>query len=76
MRDEFKAKSENAYCDYIAQMRRDPCLGWEIKTQTGRFGKNELDAHIKAAEQLGRHHAFAEAEAALRTQGGEAEPKV
>ncbi len=60
---ELKEKSDKAYCDYIDQMRRPECLGYEHKLKNGSFGKAELDAHTHAGELLGRHRAFAEAAA-------------
>lgn len=56
--------SDRAYCDYIAKMRTNECLGWEEKVRTSKFGQAELNAHAKAGELLGRHRAFAEAAAA------------
>lgn len=58
----FRAMSDNAYCAYIQQMRRETCLGWEHKVQTGKFGRDNLDGFMRAAEWLGRHRAMAEAE--------------
>jgi hypothetical protein len=58
---ELRGFSNNAYCDYIAQMKRDKCLGLEAKLKSGTFGKAELEAHTRAGELLGRHRAFAEA---------------
>ena len=57
----LRAKADNAYCDYIGQLRRDECLGWEIKVERGKFGDAELKAHCAAAEKLGRHRALHEA---------------
>jgi len=61
----WKEQSDNAYCDFIAQMRKPECLGYEQKLKDGTFGKAELDAHTKAGELLGRHRAFAEVSSAL-----------
>ena len=61
----FRGLSDRAYCDYIEQMRRDVCLGWEYKTKHGKFGEAELKGHTKAGELLGRHKSFAEAANAL-----------
>lgn len=55
------AMADNAYCDYIGQLRRDECLGWEIKVERGKFGEAEMKAHCAAAEKLGRHRALHEA---------------
>ena len=61
----FRDLSDRAYCDYIGQMRRDVCLGWEHKAKNAKFGEAELKGHTKAGELLGRHKAFAEAADAL-----------
>ncbi|MBI2750855.1 MAG: hypothetical protein HYX43_16425 [Burkholderiales bacterium] len=62
----FRGLSDRAYCNYIEQMRRNECLGWEHKVKHGMFGEAELKAHTLAGRLLGRHHAFAEAANALR----------
>lgn len=62
----FRGLSDRAYCNYIEQMRRDACLGWEHKASHGKFGEAELKGHTIAGEMLGRHKAFAEAANALR----------
>jgi len=62
----FQSLSDRAYCNYIEQMRRPECLGWEEKVRTRRFGTAELEAHTKAGAQLGRHKAFQEAANAMR----------
>lgn len=59
--ERMRAKADNAYCAYIAQLGRDECLGWEIKVERGKFGKPEIEAHCKASELLGRHRALHEA---------------
>ena len=67
----MRALAKNAYCDYIGQLLRDECLGWEIKVEHGKFGKAELEAHCMAAEKLGRYRGLYEAarvlEEALRS---------
>ena len=72
--ERMRARADNAYCDYIGQLRRDECLGWEIKVERGKFGEEELKAHCAAAEKLGRHRALHEAanmlEEALRSNLG------
>ena len=69
--ERMRARADNAYCDYIGQLRRDECLGWEIKVERQEFGEAELKAHCAAAENLGRHRALHEAakmlEEALRS---------
>lgn len=59
--ERMRARADNAYCAYIGQLRRDECLGWEIKVERGKFGKPEIEAHCKASELLGRHRAMHEA---------------
>lgn len=59
--ERMRARADNAYCEYIEQLRRDECLGWEIKIERGKFGEAELKAHCSAAEKLGRHRALHEA---------------
>jgi hypothetical protein len=56
----LREKANQAYCDYIDQMKRPECLGYEQKLKEGKFGRPELDAHVRAGELLGRHRAFAE----------------
>lgn len=63
---ELKAKADTTYCDYIAQMGRNECLGFDAKLANGTFGRRELTAHTVAATLLGRHQAFAEAVVTLR----------
>lgn len=58
---EIRAMSDRAYSQYIQQMSRPECLGWEAKAVNGRFGIKELEAHTTAGELLGRHRALAEA---------------
>jgi hypothetical protein len=60
------ARAENAYLEYIAQSKRDECLGWEIKVERGTFGNAELAEHTKRGELLGRHRALTEAVNELR----------
>ena len=62
----LQARADNAYIEYIARLRRDECLGWEIKAKRGKFGEPELKAHTAAAEMLGRHRALSEAAEMLR----------
>jgi hypothetical protein len=57
----LKSRSDNAYCDFIAQMKRDECLGPEEKIRIGKFGNEELRAHCAGHNLLGRHQAFTEA---------------
>lgn len=59
--DRLRAKADNAYCDYISLSRRDKCLGFEAKVDSGLFGDAELKAHKDVAEKLGRHRALHEA---------------
>ncbi len=62
------------YCDYISQMRRDVCLGWERKVQSRKFTAAELEGHTKAGELLGRHRAFHDAASILVQLGGQPIP--
>lgn len=57
----LQTNAENVYFDYIEQLRRDECLGWEVKVERGKFGEAELKAHCAAAEKLGRYRALCEA---------------
>ncbi len=59
--ERMRARADNAYCLYIGALRKDECLGWEIKVERGKFGKAEIEAHCKANEMLGRHRALHEA---------------
>lgn len=59
--DRLQLRADNAYVDYIAQSRRDECVGWEIKVERGDFGARELDAHTRRGELLGRHRTLNEA---------------
>lgn len=71
---DLRSRSESAYCQYISQMRKPECLGFEHKVSAGTFGDLELSAHTLAGELLGKHRAFAEAAtaiAALPADGGE-----
>ena len=61
MLNQLRLMSDISYGDYTAKMRRDECLGSEIKMEHHKFGESELKAHCVAAEKLGRHRAFAEA---------------
>ena len=57
--EKLREAADKAYCDYILQMSRPECLGFEAKLKDGTFGKAELDAHVKAGELLGQHKAYA-----------------
>ena len=59
--ERMQARADNAYCDCLGLLRRDECLGWEIKVERGKFGDAEIKAHCAAAEKLGRHRALQEA---------------
>ena len=59
--EHMHARADSAYCDYIGRLRRDECLGWEIKVARQKFGEAELKAHCAAAEKLGRYRALHEA---------------
>lgn len=76
--ERMRTGADNAYFDYIGQLRRDECLGWEIKVERGKFGEADLKAHCAAAEKLGRHRALHEAakmlEEALRSNKKHSKP--
>jgi hypothetical protein len=59
--ERLRARADNAYISYIGCLRRDECLGWEIKVARSEFGEAEMKAHCAAAEMLGRHKALHEA---------------
>ena len=59
--ERLHGRADNAYCAYIGKCRDDACLGWEAKVDLKKFGRTELQAHMDAAEQLGRHRALHEA---------------
>ncbi len=61
LREALRDKSDRAYCDYIDQLKKPECLGWEAKVKSGTFGEDELVGHCIAQELLGKHKAFAEA---------------
>ena len=73
--DDFRKIGDCAYCDYIQQMQRSECLGWEAKVAVKKFGGAELKAHTKAGELLGRHRAFHEAAAALASAAQQPAPR-
>jgi hypothetical protein len=58
---ELKQQSDIAYVNYVNQMRKNECLGWEAKVKCGEFGRVELDAHNRASSEFGKHQAFNEA---------------
>lgn len=63
----FESLRDNAYIEYIGCCRKDDCLGWEAKVEHGEFGLDELEAHKRAAEWLGKHRAYARVVDELRT---------
>ena len=70
--ERMQARCDNAYSDYISQCSRPECLGWEAKIDHGNFGHNELQAHMKAGELLGRHRAFADVVRILGVEAADA----
>lgn len=72
----LREAADRAYCDYIDQMRKPECLGYEQKLKEGSFGKAELDAHVRAGELLGRHRALSEAVQALAVPQSEPSEQV
>lgn len=59
--EQLRTMASVAYGDYIEQMKRDECLGWEYKVEHGKFGAIELKAFMSAAVSLGMHRALNEA---------------
>lgn len=45
----LQTRADNAYCEYMDRLRRNECLGWEIKIERGLFREPELKAHKAAA---------------------------
>ena len=70
---ELQGLADDAYCRYIRLMQSPPCLGWEAKIAAGKFGSNELRAHVEAGEWLGRHRAYSEAATRLAESEARAE---
>ena len=62
----LKNKASRAYCDYIDQLRKPECLGWEQKVKSGKFGVTELEAHGRASSLFGKYRAYTEAAQAIR----------
>jgi len=59
---QIQDKADNAYCDFIAKMRRDLCLGAEFKIERGIFTKDNLKAFEEAYTLYGKHVAYADCE--------------
>lgn len=58
--ERFRAKAHNTYLVYISLLKRDGCIGSEIKLELGKFNEAELNAHREASEMLGRYRAYIE----------------
>ena len=56
----IKQKADDAYCQYIDQMRKPEALGHVAKMAVGKFGEVELAAHTNGSRLYGQHQAFAE----------------
>ena len=56
----FAEARDRAYCEYIDLCGRPECCGVDAKIRTGTFTRQDLDAHRKASEALGRHRACAQ----------------
>lgn len=56
----LKKQSDMAYIEYLNQLKRNECLGWEAKVKKGTFGQAEYEAHNTANVEFGRHQAFNE----------------
>ena len=65
VRDDFKEKSDVAYCLFIDRLSRSDCLGVEAKMADGTFALRNLLAHKDAERALGEHRALADAYKAL-----------
>lgn len=61
LRKELLAKGDDAYCEFIAAMRRPDCLGAEHKIKIASFGTTELYAIIEAYKLYGKHLAYRDA---------------
>lgn len=64
--EQITGESGSAYCQSLRQFEKTECLGWEAKVKSGKFGKEEHDAHRKANELMGRHQGLARAASILR----------
>lgn len=57
--DEFVAAlhayADEEYCRGVRTIQTAPCLGWEAKVKSGRFGQDEKAAHEKANRHFGAH---------------------
>jgi hypothetical protein len=49
------AYADEEYCRALRMFRTEPCLGWEAKAKSGKYGPAEHDAHRKADEHMGAH---------------------
>lgn len=47
--------ADSAYIEYIRQMEKPDCLGFQAKMNYGKFGLEQLEAHCKASHLLGQH---------------------
>ena len=61
LEDQLRERASRAYCDYIDQLRKTECLGWEQKVKSGKFGEPELLAHKRAYELFGKHVGYNDA---------------
>ncbi len=61
LRGIFRHKADFHYCAFAEHLRRDVCLGQEIKIATGKFTEENTKAFEAAYEHLGKHRAFADA---------------
>lgn len=58
---ELRWRGDRAYLDFHEQCKRTECLGADAKMQAGKFGREELTAHMIAQELLGKHKAYHDA---------------
>jgi hypothetical protein len=49
------AYADEEYCRALRMYRTDPCLGWEAKVKSGKYGAVEYNAHKEANEHMGAH---------------------
>jgi hypothetical protein len=68
----LKQLADGAYTQYISDMRKVDCLGWEEKVRAGKFGAPQLNALIEAGRKLGEHQGLSKAVAALRASPSDA----
>ena len=63
----LQGMSNDAYREYVEQLRCEGLQGWEQKLTTGCFTQDHLFSLMHAAELLGRHKALVAARAVVIT---------